>query len=165
MPAVLKEMIRSAVVAGGAEPRIVQGPFAYLDKNYVALLGGIRQSLAAVAHLGGHAKVVQVKGRYADVASEACQAAEHGADVVFVDTGRPADVSLVTQALGRRGLRGRVQVAYGGGVTLAELDALRALDLDILDIGREIVDAPLLDLRLEVEGEAGAGEEPWSTIS
>lgn len=150
MPAALKELIRSAVVTGGAQPRILPGPFAYLDKNYVALLGGVRESLAAVAHLPDVARVVQVKGRHADVATEACQAAEHGADVVFVDTGHAEDLGAVTGALVRRGLRAKVLVAFGGGVTLEAVDALRALDVDILDIGRQIVDAPLLDLRLEI---------------
>ena len=157
MPGALKEMIRSAVSAGGGEPRMVPGPFAYLDKNYVELLGGIRESLAAVAHLEDLSKVVQVKGRYADVATEACQAAEHGADVVFVDTGRAEDVSRATAELVRRGLRARVLVAFGGGVALEDLDALRGLDLDILDIGRQIVDAPLLDMRLEIVEERRAG--------
>jgi nicotinate-nucleotide pyrophosphorylase (carboxylating) len=150
MPAALKEMIRSAVSTGGGQPRIVPGPFVYLDKNYVELLGGVRESLAAVAHLGDLAKVVQVKGRHADVAAEACEAADHGAAVVFVDTGRREDVARAADALVRRGLRGRVQVAFGGGVTLDDVDALKALDLDILDIGRHIVDAPLLDMRLDI---------------
>jgi len=30
------------------------------------------------------------------------------------------------------------------------VDELRGMDVDILDIGRQIVDAPLLDMRLEV---------------
>lgn len=150
MPGVLKEMIRNAVSTGGGQPRIVPGPFAYLDKNYIELLGGIRESLAAVAHLHDLAKVVQVKGRYAGIAAEACQAAEHGADVVFVDTGRVEDVARATEALAAWGLRGRVLVAFGGGVALEDLEAMKELDLDILDIGRQIVDAPLLDMRLEL---------------
>lgn len=157
MPAALKEMIRGAVATGGAEPRMMPGPFAYLDKNYVELLGGIQRSLEAVAHLRDCAKVVQVKGRYADVAEEACQAARHGADVVFVDTGRAADVARATAALAGRGLRDRVRVAFGGGVALEDVVRLKSLDLDILDIGRQIVDAPLLDMRMEIldDGEAG----------
>jgi nicotinate-nucleotide pyrophosphorylase (carboxylating) len=150
MPPAMKEMIRSAVSAGGAQPRIVPGPFAYLDKNYVELLGGIRQSLAAVAHLGGVAKVVQVKGRYAGVASEAREAADHGADVIFIDTGRPEDIASATELLVQVGLRRKVLVAFGGGVRLEDLDALGAFDLDLLDVGRQIVDAPLLDMRLEI---------------
>lgn len=155
MPGALKEMIRSAVTTGGGQPRIVPGPFAYLDKTYVALLGGIRRSLAAAAELEDLARVVQVKGREADVGTEACEAAEHGADVVFVDTGRAEDVARATEALRQRGLREQVQVAFGGGVTLDDVESLRALDLDILDVGRQIVDAPLLDLRLEILQGAG----------
>jgi nicotinate-nucleotide pyrophosphorylase (carboxylating) len=150
MPAAMKDMIRPAVAAGGASPRILPGPFAYLDKNYVALLGGIAPALGAVAHLRGLARVIQVKGRYSGVPAEAVEAAEHGADVVFVDTGRMDDVAAVSGALSRRGLRGRVQLAFGGGVTLEDLPSLRQLDLDILDVGRAIVDAPLLDLRLDI---------------
>jgi len=150
MPAAMKEMIRNAVSAGGGQPRIVPGPFAYLDKNYIELLGGIRASLAAVSHLGDIAKVVQVKGRWADVVSEARLAAEHGADVVFVDTGRAEDVARVAESLVRLGLRKKVLLAFGGGVRLDDVEALKTLDVDILDIGRQIVDAPLLDMRLEI---------------
>ncbi len=150
LPGSLKEMVRTAVVAGGASPRIVPGPFAYLDKNYLELLGGISAALAAVAHLPDLSRVIQVKGRHAPVAQEAVEAAEQGADVVFVDTGRPADASAASAALVRRGLRARVELAFGGGVRLDGLEALRDLDIDILDVGRQIVDAPLLDMRLDV---------------
>lgn len=150
MPAVMKEMIRAAVTAGGADSRMVPGPFVYLDKSYIELLGGIKESLAAVAHLEAHAKVVQVKGRYGDIASEALEAAEHGADIVFIDTGRAGDVPPVTECLVRLGLRDRVQLAFGGGVDIENVEALKVLGIDILDVGRQIVDAPLLDMRLEI---------------
>lgn len=150
MPSVLKEMIRDAVTVGGARPRIVDGRFAYLDKNFVALLGGVKESLAAVAHLEDHSKVVQVKGRHGDIVSEARDAAESGADIIFIDSGRPDDVRAVAAGLSERGLRGKVRLAFGGGVSLEEMEALAALDLDILDVGRQIVDAPLLDMRMDV---------------
>lgn len=150
MPAAMKEMVREAVAAGGADPRIVAGPFVYLDKTWVELLGGIRESLAAVAHLEGHARVVQIKGRYDDVAREAHEAVAHGADIVFIDTGRIADVSAVKECLIGLGLRDGVRLAFGGGVALEDVDALSALGVDILDVGRPIVDAPLLDMRFEV---------------
>jgi nicotinate-nucleotide pyrophosphorylase (carboxylating) len=150
MPSLFKEMIRDAISAGGASPRMVPGRFVYLDKNYLTLLGGIERSLAAVAHLEGHSKVVQVKGREGDVGSEACMAARCGADVVFIDTGNPADVTAVADRLLRQGLRRVVKIAFGGGVSLESIAELKKLDVDILDIGRQIVDAPLLDMRLEI---------------
>lgn len=150
MPPALKEMIREAIVVGGASFRIAPGAFVYLDKNYVELLGGIKRSLGAVAHLNNHSRVLQVKGRYADVVTEACEAAESGADIVFIDTGRPDDIGPVVEKLIQVGLRNRVKLAFGGGVNMETIDRIKDLDVDILDIGRQIVDAPILDMRLEI---------------
>ncbi|MBI4965758.1 MAG: quinolinate phosphoribosyl transferase [Desulfomonile tiedjei] len=150
MPPALKEMIREAVTLGGAACRMEPGPFVYLDKNYVELLGGIKKSLEAVAHLNGSSKVIQVKGRHADIATEAREAAEFGASIVFIDTGNPDDVQPVAEKLLRLGLRNKVKLAFGGGVSIETIGKLKNLDLDILDIGRQIVDAPILDMRLEV---------------
>lgn len=150
MPGALKEIIRRAISTGGAGYRISLKPFLYLDKNYVRMLGGIRQTLEAVAVLNGYLKVIQIKGSYQDIALEAEQAALNGADVIFIDTGRPEDVAGVTGRLNRLGLRNAVQIAFGGNIHIEDVAALKSLDLDILDIGRQIVDAPLLDMRLEV---------------
>ncbi len=150
MPPSLKDMVRESVKAGGASPRIVPDQFAYLDKNYVELLGGVGKCLAAVAHLNGIVKVIQVKGRYGDIASEACEAAMSGAGVVFIDSCNPRDIESVSDRLCSLGLRSRVKLAFGGGIKLEAIDLLKRMDVDILDIGRQIVDAPMLDMRLEI---------------
>ena len=150
MPPSLKDMIREAVIAGGASSRVEPHSFAYLDKNYVELLGGIKKSLEAVAYLSNVSKVVQVRGRYQDIVSEACEAAESGADIIFIDTGKPNDVRPVVERLRQLGLRDKVKIAFGGGVNLGAIGELKTLDIDILDIGRQIVDAPLLDMKLEI---------------
>jgi nicotinate-nucleotide pyrophosphorylase (carboxylating) len=150
MPPPLKEMIREAVLIGGAFSRIAPHPFAYLDKNYIELLGGITQSLKAVSHLAPCSKVVQIKGRYKDIGSEASEAAEAGADIIFIDTGHAEDVTTVSERLGRLGLRERVAIAFGGGLNLEAVKTLKPLDLDIVDIGRQIVDAPILEMRMEI---------------
>jgi nicotinate-nucleotide pyrophosphorylase (carboxylating) len=150
MPPSQKDSIRRAIVTGGARFRVCGEPFIYLDKNYIEMLGGIGPSLEAVARLNGHARVVQLKGRYGDIADEACEAAEAGADVLSIDTGRPVDVERAARALVRRGLRDRVRIAFAGGIHLGDLEGLKGLDVDIVDVGREVVDAPLLDMRMEV---------------
>jgi nicotinate-nucleotide pyrophosphorylase (carboxylating) len=150
MPPSLKDMIREAIIAGGAFSRIEPHPFAYLDKNYVELLRGIKKSLEAVKYLNHVSKVVQIRGRYQDIVSEACEAAESGAHIVFIDSGKPDDVRQVVERLRQLGLRDKVKIAFGGGVNLEAIGELKALDIDILDIGRQIVDAPLLDMRLEI---------------
>jgi len=149
LPFSQKDMIRSAITVGGAMPRIADWPFAYLDKNFVTMLGGVRATLDAVAaqpELRDYRRIIQVTR-----ADEACAAAQAGADIVFVDTGRIGDISTVASALRVGGLRDRVELAFGGGVTLADIRHIRELDIDIVDIGRAIVDAPLLDMSLRVE--------------
>ncbi|MBL7209486.1 MAG: hypothetical protein ISS52_05250 [Dehalococcoidia bacterium] len=156
MPWLLKETIRQAAAIGGALTHISADPFVYLDKNYVELFGGITESLKAVTHLKDHLKAVQLKGRHEDIVSEACQAVEEGADILLIDTGRPGDVKLVVGKLLKLGLRNRVKIAFSGGIRLEDIDELKALDIDILCIGRQIVDAPLLDMRLEVVNTDGS---------
>jgi nicotinate-nucleotide pyrophosphorylase (carboxylating) len=150
MPGSEKEMIRGAILAGGARFRICLEPFIFLDKNYVKMLGGIRESLQAVANMNGHLRVVQLKGVSGDIAAEACEAVEQGADIVFVDSGKRDDLKRVAEKIRESGLRERVKIAFGGGIRLEDIEELKSLDADILDIGRQIVDAPLLDMRLEV---------------
>ena len=150
MPAVLKQATRDAIVTGGGYFRISRDPFIYLDKNYVQMLGGIRSSLQAVAHLKGFKKVVQIKGRQTGIDLEACEAAELNADIIYVDSGQPKDLRKIADLLKRKGLRERVRIAFGGSVKIEDIDRFRELPVDILEIGRQIVDAPLLDLKLEV---------------
>ena len=150
MPTSEKEMIRRAIITGGARYRICQEPFIFLDKNYVKMLGGVSESLRAVADLNGHLRVVQLKGFYGDIALEACEAVEHGADIVFIDSGNHDDLKRVGEKLRQSGLRDRVRIAFGSGIRLEDIESLKSMDVDILDVGREIVDAPLLDMRLEV---------------
>jgi len=152
MPVVLKETIRKAIVTGGGYYRISNDPFIYLDKNYVRMLGGVKKSLQAVDHFKGYKKVVQIKGRQRDIAKEACEAAEYHADIIYIDNGKPDDLHTVAIALNRRGLRDRVKIAFGGNVKIEDIDRLKTMPVDILEIGRQIIDAPLLDLRLEVVG-------------
>lgn len=152
MPPSLKDVVRRAVITGGASYRISSSSFVYLDKNYIQLLGGIKESLRAVAHLNGHLKVVQLKGRSKDILIEACEAVDFGADILFIDTGRREDVKLVVERLLELGVRNKLKIAFGGGVRLEDISELKAIDVDILCVGRQIVDAPLLDVRLEILG-------------
>ena len=145
LPFSQKDMIRSAILAAGAEPRIATPPFVYLDKNCVRMLGGVEATLAAVAHLEDHRKVIQL-----DDPTAACAAARAGADIVFVDTGRLEDAAIASRRLRDAGLRERVELAFGGGVEFDDIDQLKHTDVDAVDVGRAIVDAPLLDMRIEV---------------
>ena len=150
MPAEIKSIVREAVVCGGAAFRITDQPFLYLDKNFVRMLGGIEATLNAVASVRGKLKVIQLKGEFSSVAQEAITAVTHGADILMIDTGVLADFAAARRALEAMGLRQQVKLAFARGVRLENIPAMKGLGIDILDIGAEIVDAPLLDMKLDV---------------
>ncbi|RJP27171.1 MAG: quinolinate phosphoribosyl transferase [Actinobacteria bacterium] len=151
MPPAYNEAVRQAIVTGGALPHIAADPFVYLDANHIEMLGGIRQAIEAVTRVAeGQTAVVQIKGKQASIIKEALEAAESGAGIIFVDTGVQLDVMEVTYELERAGLRKKVKVAFGGNITLKDLRKLKGQDIDMVDTGREIADAPFLDMRLEV---------------
>ena len=150
MPVEIKDVLRQAVSIGGADPRICNPPFLYLDKNYVRMLGGIKKSLDAVSHFVEHKKVIQIKGAQNKVAVEAVEAALGRADIIYIDSGNPGDIGAVSEVLKKNGLRENVKIAFGGNVKIADIDTLKNMDVDILGIGKEIIDAPLLDLKMEV---------------
>jgi molybdenum cofactor synthesis domain-containing protein len=157
MPPELKDVVRGAIQAGGAAFRITDRPFVYLDKNYVRILGGIRRALDSAAHLDGHERVVQIRGEYRSIADEAAEAAAARASTLMLDTGDPDDIERVAARLRALGLRDRVRLAYAGGIALQDIEALAARDVDVLDVGTAIVDAPLLPLRFDVVPRAAAG--------
>ena len=124
----------------------------YLDKNYIRMLGSIPQALAACASFHEYTKVVQLRGESATVAWETQAAVRGGADILMVDTGAREDLECCLSELGAMGCRGHIKVAFAGNVKLTDIPELSER-ADILCIGKEIVDAPLLDWKLDVMGE------------
>ncbi|MDR3361787.1 MAG: hypothetical protein LBO64_02950 [Desulfovibrio sp.] len=150
LPAAIKAQIRQAIHAGGACGRIVDGPFVYLDKNYVRMFGSVAKTLEGVAHMKGYAKVIQLRGLCESIDAETTSALNGGADVLMVDTGRIEDLRHVIELVKNSGMRNQVDIAFGGGVCLEDIPTLAALDVDMLCIGQAIIDAPLADYTLDV---------------
>ncbi len=151
MPPGDREAIRRALTSAGALESMTAGDAVYLDNNDIEMLGGIRQGIEALAEeADGKAIVVQIRGRHASVLKEAMQAVGCGASIVFVDTGVQLDVMEVAYGLEREGLRKKVKVAFGGNIALKDLRKLKGQDIDIVDVGSEIADAPLLEMHMEI---------------
>ena len=121
----------------------------YLDKNYIRMLGSIPQALAACASFHEYTKVVQLRGESATVAWETQAAVRGGADILMVDTGAREDLECCLSELAAMGCREHIKVAFAGNVKLTDIPELSER-ADILCIGKEIVDAPLLDWKLDV---------------
>jgi nicotinate-nucleotide pyrophosphorylase (carboxylating) len=143
----LKWQVRMAIAAGGLDSRIVDEPFLYLDKNYVRMLGGVAETLRAVQGLEG-VRVIQIKGETAPIAEEVEIACANGAGIVMVDSGRLSDAETAVQLVS--GSYPNVKVAFAGGIKLADIPGLLDRGIAILDIGVEIVDAPLIDMKFDV---------------
>ncbi len=150
MPLTLKQGLRKALQAGGVQTRILDRPMVYVSKNYLRVLGSVPEAMRAAERLPGRAAAIQVCGETAPIAEEAQAAAEMGAAVVFVDTGRLQDLGLVSGRLHAAGLRERVQLAFAGGLNLEDLPLPTGADADLVDMGRALIDAPLLDCRYRV---------------
>lgn len=142
--------LRQAIRTGGAGMRIADEPFVYLDKNYVRMLGGVARAVRRARLIPGRVVVVQLRGEAGPVAMEAREAAREGAGILMVDTGRIEDLVAVRETARREEFRGRIAVAFGGGVNLGNFREVLAAGADIVDVGRAIIDAPLLDFRLDV---------------
>lgn len=156
MPPEIKGLVREAVVAGKASFRIADLPFLYLDKNFVRMLGGIAETMTAVASIPDTLKIIQIKGEYDDIAGEAITAAHHGAGILMVDTGNLDDFAMVHSALTTARLRSKVKLAFAKGIKVEDIPLLQGRGMDILDIGMSIIDAPLLDMKLDVTGVSGS---------
>lgn len=150
MPPAIKNDVRMATVAGGASFRITQDNMIYLDKNYVKMLGSIPKTLATVKEFAEHTKVIQIKGQKYSIAEETKQALENGCNLLMVDTGNIKDLILCSKITKTMGFRKQVKIAFAGGVKISQIKEMTKYDIDILDIGKEIVDAPLLDIKLDV---------------
>lgn len=153
MPPEIKEMVRTATASGGAAFRICQPPMAYLDKNFIRMFGSIPAALDACQRLPGFTRVVQIRGMTAGIEEETVQAVDGGAAILMVDTGELADLERCLTALGRLGGKRPAEVAFAGNVRLTHIPELAERGADILCIGKEIVDAKLLDMKLDVLGE------------
>lgn len=151
LPLPWRPLLRRAASLGGLQTRIAEPPFVYLDKNYVRMLGGIEAALKAVSGLPGQI-IIQLKGEWCEIRDEAAQAMGGGAHVLMVDTGRMEDAVELAAHLRQRNQRDKVRLAFAGGLTEHDLLLLRDMDLDILDVGRAILDAPMADLRFEIRG-------------
>jgi nicotinate-nucleotide pyrophosphorylase (carboxylating) len=145
LPVALKPLLRAGLAAAGVLPRLVEGDFIYVNKNAVRLLGNVTDAIAAGRALGHGPVAVQVRS-----VEEGLFSARAGAGIIMVDTARLQDLADVHQSLTAAGLRDGVVLAFGGGVRLEDLPAAHAAGAQAVDVGRAILDAPLLDLRMEV---------------
>lgn len=150
VPAEFRRELRHAATVGGASMRILERPFVYLNATHVRVLGGIGPAVRHARALDGRAVVVKLRGETAPIAAEAEEAAAAGAEVLMVGTGLVSDVALVVERLATSRPGCQPSVGFLGGVDALALPAVVAAGATVLEVGRAILDAPLVDFRLRV---------------
>ena len=150
MPPAIKDGVRTAVLSGGATFRISDNNMIYLDKNYIKMLGSIQKTLDSVKDFQNHTKVIQIKGEQVTIEEETKQALESGCNILMLDSGNVEDVVACLKVVNGMCLREKVKIAFAGEVKLDKIKDLARMDIDILCIGKEIIDALLLDISLDV---------------
>jgi len=146
----IKQPIRDALACGGVAVRMVDEPFIYLDKNYVRMFGSVRRTLTAVSKMRGMTLVIQLRGELQTLEKETEDALAFGANVLMVDTGRVEDLDLVARITRQAGRREEVRIAFAGNIDIEDVSALGSHDVDILGLGRTILDAPMADVTFDV---------------
>ncbi|MDR1659363.1 MAG: hypothetical protein LBR94_03355 [Desulfovibrio sp.] len=150
MPAEIKTQVRHAVHVGGVTGRMVEGPFLYLDKNYVRMFGSVAATLDGVLHIANHTRVIQLRGFLESLENEARAALERDAEILMVDTGQICDVDTVSRLARELNKRSRVLIAFAGDVRHEHIPELCGYDIDLIDMGAAIVDAPMADCSFDV---------------
>ncbi|MGD9570198.1 MAG: quinolinate phosphoribosyl transferase, partial [Sedimentibacter sp.] len=150
MPPEIKMGVRRAIESGGASCRISTTPMVYLDKNYIKMLGSIPKALKSVESLTELVKVIQIKGQQFSIEEETKQAIENGCNILMVDTGNLQDLEKCIDITERLKKRNDVQIAFSGGVKLEQIEMICKYNIDAVCIGKDIVDALLLDMKLDV---------------
>jgi nicotinate-nucleotide pyrophosphorylase (carboxylating) len=151
LPQEAKPGLHAALSAGGIGMRMVEGPFVYIDKNYVRMFGGVAEALKAAKQFPDHKTVIQIRGELQSVAEETKDAVFGEADVIMVDTGLLYDLETVLEILNKLEARKKVKVAFAGSITEETLLLLRDFPVDLVDVGAAILNAPLLDMRLDIK--------------
>jgi len=148
----VKDELRQAALTGGAGQRISDKPFIYLDKNYIRMFGDVHTAVSRARSFDAERLIVaQIRGETQNIVEEARAAVGAGAGILMVDTGLRADLEAVKHVAEVEGWRENIQLAFAGGVVMEDLEKIVALKPEIIDVGRAILDAAMLDFSLDVE--------------
>lgn len=150
LPQSLKIPLRHAILQAGAKVRIAPFPFVYLDKNYIRMFGSVKAALEAVRCLEDHTVVIQLRNESGNLRQETVDACANGANLLMIDTGNARDIPVVVEILESMGIRRQIKLAFAGNVKLEDIPSLCSAGVDIICIGRDIADAPLMDMKFDV---------------
>lgn len=146
-----RDLIRQAARTGGARTQLAKPPAVLLDKNIISVFGSVSEAIANTDRKISPTIVVSIRGGRKDsVEAQTRQAVHAGADILFLDGGNIYDLDRCVRELKLSRSRTQVKLAYAGGLTAAGIPDLVKRGVDIAVIGRNIVDADMMDFSYDV---------------
>lgn len=138
---------KKAVQAGGGDPhRFRLDDCILLKRNHIKVLKGVEQALKRIRKSFTKKVEVEVKN-----AQEALEAARLGADIVMLDNSSAGEVRKTVELLKKEGLKEKVLVEVSGGINPSNIGEYARAGPDIISSSYMTMQAPALDLSLEIE--------------
>lgn len=149
----LRALEKAAVRAGGGHNhRATLSDAVLLKDNHLGGLG-IAEAVA-LARRSWPGRAVEVECERPDQVAEALAA---GATMIMLDNMGPEMAQECVELVRSQGAAQRVLVEASGGVSLETAPALAAAGVDLISVGALTHSAPILDLGLDLEGQAAEG--------
>jgi nicotinate-nucleotide pyrophosphorylase (carboxylating) len=135
-------------VGGGHNHRFGLADGVLIKDNHIAIVGSIKNAIAAVRAHVSHLQKIEVEVDRIDQISEALMA---GADAILLDNMTPEQtreaVALVRSQPGGE----RILLESSGGVTLETVRAYAEAGVDLISSGALTHSAPAVDIGLDIE--------------
>ncbi len=140
----LRAFERYAVRTGGAHNhRDSLGAGVLIKDNHISAAGSVEAAIARARQFAPHAHRIEVEVDSFEQLDEALSA---GADVIMLDN---FELPELKRALDQ--IAGQAIVEVSGGVTLARIQEIAALGVDVISVGALTHSAPAADISLELE--------------
>ncbi len=140
---------RAVKVVGGEPHRYHLGDFVLIKDNHLKFVGSVSKAveLAKEADLSD---TVEVEVTEKD---EAVAAAEAGADIVMLDNFDSDEAAEAVDLLEEKGLRDQIELEASGGIDPSNVEEYAASGVDVISSSYMTMQAPALDIKLEVSEE------------
>jgi len=130
-------------VGGGKNHRDNLGAAVLIKDNHIAASGGIAQAIARARCRAPHTSRIEIE---VESLAGVDQALAAKADIIMLDNFAPEELA---SAIAR--CRGRALVEVSGGVTLARIEELARLGVDMISVGALTHSSPAADIGLDIE--------------
>lgn len=146
----LRSFDKKAVEVAEGEPhRYHLGDFVLIKDNHLKFVDSVTEAVKRSKEAQLSEKIeIEV-----DTKEDAISAAEAGADIVMLDNFSPEETEESVKALEEAGFRDQIIIESSGGIDLTNVKEYASTGVDVISSSYMTMQAPALDVKLEVIGE------------